>query len=580
MDINESSQERIQDVFIKHYHNSSDPPISRDEFIHAGWNQQTYLSYYRFSHMLYFAYESYSSQLNSPENIRKYAHTVLDDACKNFEIFFEKFIGVTLDTNAAMSFIGDSYLTGLDGTDEFVLSQHFISLLELFIGKQLAASEICNNVCGIFSDYYNENSGNFIDPRPIISKGKFLSAGWTEQLYQQYYTLTRNLYYSLMLFQNQRAPAEDYILFGTKGRKWPAGSEAKAVYDAELEKFLLFIQEQLKLTMQKTEDFNYIFDFPSGMVWCHPYDQPYTMNSNLCETLVFFVSYEQFLSWIEYEIGNQIVNSSSEASTLVPAISSRKIKDDASWYKLPYEELKKYRIQNTWPSRENARTELLCFNDFNSPDAAERFGLLIYEFIKQDGFDGDVVNRIDEYENCDFDLNGDVLYIYKGETKCFREHHDIDSVTATVYDRRGGTVDINVNCCCDCHKYFISESEFFHYRELYGIVCGLKVDRHSTGYAKFPMAEYSILRLYGYNVGKEDNLSDEERQNLLKILVENEYVKKPEIIKYLEMFIRMNQGRPEMVDSVSKWSTDLAYIRELGLEKQPKVLLGKIEYAR
>lgn len=35
-----------------------------------------------------------------------------------------------------------------------------------------------------------------------------------------------------------------------------------------------------------------------------------------------------------------------------------------------------------------------------------------------------------------------------------------------------------------------------------------------------------------------------------------------------------------MADSVSKWSADLAYIRELGIEKQPKVLLGKIEYAR
>ena len=86
-------------------------------------------------------------------------------------------------------------------------------------------------------------------------------------------------------------------------------------------------------------------------------------------------------------------------------------------------------------------------------------------------------------------------------------------------------VDININCCDDCHKYFISESEFFHYRDLYGIVCGLKVDRQSSGYAKFPMAEHSILRLYGYNVGKEYNLSDDERQNLLKIPVEHGYVK-------------------------------------------------------
>ena len=93
------------------------------------------------------------------------------------------------------------------------------------------------------------------------------------------------------------------------------------------------------------------------------------------------------------------------------------------------------------------------------------------------------------------------------------------------------------------------------------------------------MAEYSVLRLYGYNVGKEDNLSDDERQNLLKILIEHEYVKKPEVIKYLEMFIKMNHGRLEMTDSVSKWTADLAYVRELGLESQPKVSLNKIEYA-
>ena len=65
----------------------------------------------------------------------------------------------------------------------------------------------------------------------------------------------------------------------------------------------------------------------------------------------------------------------------------------------------------------------------------------------------------------------------------------------------------------------------------------------------------------------------------MKILVEHGYVKKPEIIKYLEMFIKMNRNRVEMAVSVCKWTADLSYIRELGLENQPKVLLDKTKYA-
>ena len=65
----------------------------------------------------------------------------------------------------------------------------------------------------------------------------------------------------------------------------------------------------------------------------------------------------------------------------------------------------------------------------------------------------------------------------------------------------------------------------------------------------------------------------------MKILVEHGYVKKPEIIKCLEMFIRMNRNRVKMAVSVCKWTADLSYIRELGLENQPKVLLDKIKYA-
>lgn len=110
-------------------------------------------------------------------------------------------------------------------------------------------------------------------------------------------------------------------------------------------------------------------------------------------------------------------------------------------------------------------------------------------------------------------------------------------------------------------------------------MCKLKVDRTSSGFAHIPMAEYSILRLYGYNVGKDDDYSDEERQNLLRILIENNYVSKPEIIKYLDMFITMNSGKDNMEDSISKWKSDLEFVRGFGIDTQSKVNIGKIKYA-
>lgn len=598
IEIEKSVQERVQAVFVQHFQSASDMPIPRNEFIQSGWNQQTYLTYYHFNHLMYFAYMNYKGQLCSSLEFSskadgeltlcKNARRVLGDACKKMKGFFNEVIGFNLDIVHCCPFI-EATLDSGENTNEFSSIQHFISALEYFIGEQIvyvkkpkdSSDLIRANACKVFVDYYNAYSRNYIDPRPTISKESFLAVGWTMQIYRQYHNITSRLYYPLMLQKDQWAPMECFGLWKTEKKCSTSQTDVSEIVSNTVREFFAFIKRHLHVTLQITEELNYILGMHAGIVWCHPYDKPYTMNTNLCDSLVFFASYDQFLSWLEYEIGNQIVNPPVEAAGVANQveIQQRKIPVDEPWYKLPYNDLKKYRLENTWPVRENVRTELLQFDNFNAPDAAEQFWTLIFEFIKQDNFDEDVVNRLEEYEDYNFDVEGDILYIYKGETKCFREHHNIESVTAKVLARRGNMVDININCCCDCHKYFISESEFFHYRDLYGIVCGLKIDRHSTGYAKFPMAEYSVLRLYGYNVGKEDNLSDEERQNLLKILIEHDYVKKPEIIKYLQMFIKMNRGRLEMADSVSKWTADLDYVRELGLENQKKVLLEKIEYA-
>ena len=498
-------------------------------------------------------------------------------------MFLKNAADIALDCTEYLPFV-ESEFSYKDG-DKFSSWKKFVLLTESFVGKQLIHTKnstiitdnVSDNIRKLFSDYCQNHSRNYFEFRPTIPREEFLSAGWTEKTYQEYCNLTNNLYLCLMLYQNQMAPPEIWL---TNQNRSMLKNKTQENLSKNLEVFCDFIKKNLHIVLKKTKEYNYIFGVWSGIFWCQPYEGRYDGETDPVKNLVFFATYDQFLSWVEYEIGDQILNLPPESSDSAIKVEMHKPPVDAPWYKLPYWELYEYRIHTTRPARENSQIELLSFDDFTSPDSEEKLQRVAFEFMDAETLDENVTERLEEYEYCDFDAEGDVLYIYKGETKCFREHHNIEPVTAKVFARRGNVVDININCCCDCHKYFISESEFFHYRDLYGIVCGLKVDRHSTGYARFPMAEYSVLRLYGYNVGKEDNLSDEERQSLLKILVEHDYVKKPEIIKYLEMFIKMNRGRLEMADSVSKWQADLAYVRELGLENQPQVLLEKIQYAR
>lgn len=158
-------------------------------------------------------------------------------------------------------------------------------------------------------------------------------------------------------------------------------------------------------------------------------------------------------------------------------------------------------------------------------------------------------------------------------------HFVAEEYTIFLYIQCDNSVSININFCKNCHKYFISESELRHYRDMYGIVCKLQVDRTSSGFLQFPMAEYSVLRLYGYNVGQDDNYSDAERKRLLQMLIENNYVTKAEIIKYLNMFTKLNRGKDNMENCVSKWEDDLEFVRSFGFDSQPRVRIQEIRYA-
>ena len=73
-------------------------------------------------------------------------------------------------------------------------------------------------------------------------------------------------------------------------------------------------------------------------------------------------------------------------------------------------------------------------------------------------------------------------------------------------------------------------------------------------------AEYSKLRSMGYTVNKKDNLSDNQRREILRTIYLNNIMTKEEILNYLNLFIWKSA---RMKDAVEKWQADIEYIKML-----------------
>mgnify|MGYP000015352505 CR=1 FL=1 len=171
-----------------------------------------------------------------------------------------------------------------------------------------------------------------------------------------------------------------------------------------------------------------------------------------------------------------------------------------------------------------------------------------------------------------FDDTSNTLYINKRIHDCKRNKHCIVAVTGIVRKIDGDILKINVEYCFVCGKYFIEEEQFNRYKELYGIILGnfKCCSTLSGGYNPF-MKDHSLLNLCGYNVGQKDNLSSISRHKILRYLMENDLMSKPEIIKYLDYFISLNAKQINKKLAVKKWKEDLDYVNIFRIDKQREI---------
>lgn len=142
---------------------------------------------------------------------------------------------------------------------------------------------------------------------------------------------------------------------------------------------------------------------------------------------------------------------------------------------------------------------------------------------------------------------------------------------------------IDLACYCrDCDAYFILD-ETYEYLKSKGIILHQIIamrqfvaKSYLNRWSSDSFEEESILHQWGYNVGREDNLSDEVRWAILEYLVDNKIVDGMYIANLLNGFIKVREGRPSMEVAISKWGMDMQHISAYTAKKVNGFKTGRI----
>lgn len=151
---------------------------------------------------------------------------------------------------------------------------------------------------------------------------------------------------------------------------------------------------------------------------------------------------------------------------------------------------------------------------------------------------------------------------------CINNRHDFESIQALVHIlRRDGslkTVTIPAGYCHMCKKYFIGYWQFENLRKIGLILCRIVQENNSknSSFGNFydNLSAESILKQSGYSVGASEDLTDEQRRQVLVCLMESDICSKQKITSHLSWLIQSREGRYDMFNAVCKWRSDREFV--------------------
>ena len=182
-----------------------------------------------------------------------------------------------------------------------------------------------------------------------------------------------------------------------------------------------------------------------------------------------------------------------------------------------------------------------------------------------------------------FDKAGYTLYVYKYSLPCHYKKHNIIPGTGELIALDGSSVLIKIEYCTNCNKCFINFDEYERYRKKYGQKFGILLGNISFDEHIFPsgsgfngLAEKSVLRLCGYTVNQQDDLTEIQRHRILGIVMDYGILSREEIINHLKLLIKSRKNNPNMRNAIQKWEDDWGWVSDYKIDRQKKYRIAKV----
>lgn len=244
----------------------------------------------------------------------------------------------------------------------------------------------------------------------------------------------------------------------------------------------------------------------------------------------------------------------------------------------------------------------LIFLDIKTPDT-ERENISIYETV--DDEKKLLTNIVEDLEKC-IKQNEEILQnlstpqnkkcldfkdiiIKSNFFSCVKRGHTLQPYTGLIpvlkFDENNVPYEdyeeAYIGYCSKCNKYYMFNDVFEEISKNNKILCTVieesKVLSPNFDFSNYTYKSQSILNALGYSVGRQANLSEDDRHSILQTAIDDNIVKKYDVIEYLRWLIRTRTPLANQKTAIAKWKNDLNFVEDYKRDENKYLIVKSIK---